>query len=294
MASIQSQFFNLFLRAARVKKVITKSMITGVGEHEPLPAAFSKKFDVVHNGEEGRGYYVLKRKGKAQKTRNENAVFYLHGGAYISGLMGYHYSFIKDLLDDTVSEACIVDYPVARLEKAKECINFTLDVFQQYTEEKTPGAVTVMGDSAGGGLALSIGQELRDIGVQPKSYQLLSPWLDLSMSHPVPKSQARKDRILDVDALIAAGNHYRGDLEANDPLISPAFADLRGLAPMQMFMGGHEVFLEDGRRFAARAAEAQVELEYHEYAQMQHTWQFLPIPEAKASKQAIKKFLLDG
>ena len=294
MASIQSQFLNFYLRSLRLKAMTSKALINGKSRHEPMPAHFFDKFDVVHKGEKQRGYYLIRNKGDTSEAGGDRPVFYLHGGGYIMGFINVHFTFIAGLLKAGASEVCLVDYPVAPATKAKECLDFTLDVFQRYSEGRAPGSITIMGDSAGGGLALSIGQKLRDIGVQPKAYQLLSPWLDISMSHPVPHSIASKDLILEVDALIAAGNHYRGDLDAHDPLISPAFADLGGLAPMQMFMGGHEVFFEDGRRFAARAADADVEMDHHEYPGMQHCWQFLPIPEARVSKQSIKKFLLDS
>ena len=45
--------------------------------------------------------------------------------------------------------------------------------------------MTIAGDSAGGGLALGLAETLADAGLpQPERIVLLSPWLDLTLSHP--------------------------------------------------------------------------------------------------------------
>src|SRR5258708_27091094 len=51
---------------------------------------------------------------------------------------------------------------------------------------------------------------------------------------------------------------YGGAADPSDPYISPVFGDLRGLPPMLIQVGSHEILLGDAIRLAGRAAEADV------------------------------------
>ena len=80
---------------------------------------------------------------------------------------------------------------------------------------------------------------------------------------------------------------YRGPLAIDDPLISPIHADLTGLAPITYYMAGDELFVDDGRKFAAPAAEQGVKVDYREWEGLMHDFPMMPIPEGKKALKEI-------
>jgi monoterpene epsilon-lactone hydrolase len=79
-----------------------------------------------------------------------------------------------------------------------------------------------------------------------------------------------------VSMLLPAG------VDRADPLVSPLYADLSGLAPAYVQVGGAEMLLDDARRFTERARAAGVEAELDVFADQQHTFQMMAgrAPEA--------------
>jgi acetyl esterase/lipase len=70
--------------------------------------------------------------------------------------------------------------------------------------------------------------------------------------------KAALDPALTPDGLRLRAADYLATTDAADPLASPVFADLTGLAPLLIQAGSHEILLDDATRLAARAAAAHV------------------------------------
>jgi acetyl esterase/lipase len=134
--------------------------------------------------------------------------------------------------------------------------------------------IAVGGDSAGGGLAVVLNNELRDAKEElPGCAWLVSPWTDLTMSG---STLTTKDN---VDPIIHAG--YLGELAdacvppgtgRKDPRVSPLYAELNGLPPMLIQVGSAETLLEDATRFAAVAGAADVSVTLEIWPHMIHAW----------------------
>ena len=58
-----------------------------------------------------------------------------------------------------------------------------------------------------------------------------------------------------------------------DPLANPLYADLKGLPPMYIQVGGDETLLDDSRRLAARVRQAGGEVRLDVFPEMQHVFQ---------------------
>ena len=121
-----------------------------------------------------------------------------------------------------------------------------------------PKHTALAGDSAGGGLALSLLLRLRDAGkALPAAAGLMSAWTDLTASGASYSTRADADPIHQRPMIVAMARNYLGkDGNAADPLVSPLFADLRGLPPLLAQVGDRETVLDDSRDFVARAKEA--------------------------------------
>jgi acetyl esterase/lipase len=167
-----------------------------------------------------------------------------------------------------------------------------LPLYAETIEKFGAGNVVVMGDSAGGGMALALAQVLRAEGLpQPERLILLSPWLDVSMSNPALPELDKRDPILDIQGLKTAGEMYAGDLSVRDPRVSPMFGDCSHLAPMSLFIGTRDIFLADCRDFRTKLTAEGIRLDYHEAPEMLHDWMIMPTPEAEEVLSEIQSIL---
>jgi epsilon-lactone hydrolase len=148
--------------------------------------------------------------------------------------------------------------------------------------------ITLMGDSAGGGMALAVAQQLRDRGKQPTRILLIAPWLDVTMTDPRIADVAPHDRLLTVDGLVQCGRLYAGDLDPSDPLVSPINGSVAGLAPIEVFVGTHDMLYIDSLRLAEKAAAEGTQLRLTTKDGMQHVYPELPfLPEASEAQGLI-------
>jgi acetyl esterase/lipase len=152
--------------------------------------------------------------------------------------------------------------------------------------------VILMGDSAGGGMALALAQHLRDSARPlPVRLILISPGADMTFSDPRQQALARVDRMLDIPALVVAGRWYAGALPLDDPKVSPLFGSLAGLPPIAVFTGTHDLLNSDARRLHAKAVQEGATLSLHEYEGMFHVWPLTPIPEARHAINEMKRLI---
>ncbi len=136
-----------------------------------------------------------------------------------------------------------------------------------------PEAIALAGDSAGGGLVVSTLLAARDAGLPaPAGAVVLSPWVDLASTGASLAGKADADLSLDAAELRELAGRYLGAADARDPLASPLYADLAGLAPLLIQVGSAEILLDDAAALAARAGAADVRVTLEVWPGMPHVW----------------------
>lgn len=235
-----------------------------------------------------RPTYTLRLRG-ASSSRH---VLYFHGGAYVHQIQADHWSFLARLVTRTGCSVTAPLYPLAPNHHYDETIAMVQAAYKEKLGGLRPEDQIVMGDSAGGALALVLAASLRDEGrPQPKEIVLLSPWLDITMSDPAQEAYDKHDPYLAIPGLLEAGRLYAGSLEPTNPLVSPLRGDVHGLGTLTLFAGTRDVLLSDARRFRVKADSAGVPLEYWEYPGMFHAWMIANIPEAKRATARITELI---
>ncbi|MDO9496544.1 MAG: alpha/beta hydrolase [Nocardioides sp.] len=216
-------------------------------------------------------------------------VLYLHGGAYTLGPA--HWDAVRPLLERgwTVS---MVDYPLAPEHTVADTVTMTLAAWQ-LTTATTAVPVDIMGDSAGGGLALVLLQHIRDLGLTRAGRTVLfSPWVDLVMDDAVTIAADRHDPFLSLRGLRGAALMYAGGRDLADPVLSPINGDLADLGSIQAWVGTREMFLAQCCRLADLTLPASgTDLELHIADGMIHDWPMLPVPEARRTLDEAVRFL---
>ena len=257
--------------AAGLRKTLAKK---GVQAYAPKPM---KGVDVTVTTVEGMPVYRLTPEGAAP----EHAVFYCHGGSYCFEISPLHWRWLRQLALEARTAVHVPIYPLAPRSTAATTVPATADVLRKVAAEHGADQVTVMGDSAGGGLALAAAQHARELPL--RRIVLLSPWLDAATDDPRQLEIEPRDRMLWVEVLQEAGRMWAGDLDVHDPLPSPLHGDLVGLAPIDVFVGTHDLLWVDAVRLAAHPG-----VTLHEGAKMQHVWPLLPgLPEGARTRQEL-------
>ncbi len=151
-----------------------------------------------------------------------------------------------------------------------------------------PREIALVGESTGATLALAAAIRLRDAaGATPGALALMSPVLDLGAT-------ATDEDPISAWALIDRyADDYAGDAGRDDPGVSPARAELRGLPAMAIQAGSQDPVLDQSRRFAEAAAAAGVDVSFSEWDGAVHRWQVYPhIYDAARATNLIGEYLL--
>jgi acetyl esterase/lipase len=221
------------------------------------------------------------------------ALLYLHGGAYTTGSIASHRDLAARLAVATGLRVLSVDYRLAPEDPYPAALRDALAAYRwllaQYIE---PEQIAIAGDSAGGGLALAALLALRDGGDPlPAAAVCLSPWTDLTLSGASMQEKAALDPILDPAGLARFAALYAGSHPLDDPLISPHFADLRGLPPLLIQVGTDEVLFDDARRLAEHGRAAGLDTTLQVWDDLFHVFQAVPfLPETREALGHIDRF----
>lgn len=185
------------------------------------------------------------------------AVLYLHGGAFLVGSPRTHRALTTHLAVAGAATVHALDYRLAPEHPFPAALDDAVTAWDELLAAGAdPERTALVGDSAGGWLALAAALRLRDGGRPlPAVLGLVSPWLDLECSEPAP---GVADAMLDAHRLRRAAAVFEGDAVLPHLLD----ADLTGLPPMVVQVGSEEILLGDAVRLArtARAAGVPVDL----------------------------------
>ncbi len=237
--------------------------------------AASLKSNVDETAVNGCRVYTLSASGAP-----EYRVLYLHGGAYINDASVYHWRFCDRLARELNAEVIFPVYPLAPNHTWRETFELLETLYRDVLPQDDLPLI-VMGDSAGGGLAVAFCEYLNEIGLeQPDRMILFSPWLDVSMSNPEAGDYEAADPMLSVYGLIEMGKCWADDLDLKDYRISPIFADVSCLRNVHLFVGTREIFYPDVTKFYAMLEAANVETSLTIGEGMNHVYPLYPIPEA--------------
>jgi acetyl esterase/lipase len=263
-----------------VREAVLKGRREGAGDP---PASLFRQFAVdVRQAGDRRIFTVQPRDGAPVRAQ----ILYLHGGGYVNPPAFLHWWFIARLVK-TLRLACTVPlYPLAPEHRCDEGIAFAADAYRRLVDEHGAKTIVVMGDSAGGGLALAI---LQQATAKPAGLILNAPWLDASVCDPSQIEIERGEWLLNRFILRTWGTWWAGPRDLQDSMVSPLFGDLTDLPPTLLFAGSADILVADARRLAAAAPDR---VEYVEESGLMHVYPLIPFfPESRRAWREIERFV---
>lgn len=263
-----------------IKRKLNRKNFTS--KASPIPAKMFSEFVIdtftIHN----RMVYSITPKEKFSGTY----VLFLHGGGYINNIFRQHWNFISEIIRRTHCTFIVPDYPLAPVSEYHDAFLMLDAVYKILLSETDAEKIILLGDSAGGGLALSFAQNNRNEGrPQPSQLILVAPWLDITMSNPEIINVQDKDVSLTADNLIAAGKTWAGDSDPGNYMTSPVNGTFDGLPGISILIGTHDILYPDCIKLKGMMDDKGISLNFFEYPEMFHDWVMLV--SLKESKIAI-------
>ncbi len=222
------------------------------------------------------------------------ALLHLHGGGFFMGSAASYRNRAMRLSFRLDVEVFVPEYRLAPEHPYPAALDDAVAAFRHVRALRPGVPLLLAGDSAGGGLALSLLLRLRDLGAPPPAGAiLLSPWTDLTASGRSVDQNEGRDLWFTRRHLETWATHYVAGADARAPAVSPVVADLDGLPPLLLLAGEHELLLDDARRVRDAADRAGVEARLLVGPGMQHDWPLtLPwLAESKDAWRAMRRFV---
>ncbi|MGE0606740.1 MAG: alpha/beta hydrolase [Pirellulales bacterium] len=224
-------------------------------------------------------------------------LLYIHGGGFVSGSGGRYLPLAAHL---SAAAHCAVLLPDYRLAPEHpfpagldDCVAAHEWMAAHGPDGPAPARVTfIAGDSAGGSLTLTTLLALRNRKLKlPAGGIPLSPTTDFTLASESLKTVA--DPIISSRTMPVFREHYLGQTDPTNPLVSPVFGDFRGLPPLLIQVGEHEMLLDDSIRVAKKAKADGLQVHLEIWPGMFHVFQSHEplLPEARQAIEHVAEFM---
>ncbi|WP_194163727.1 alpha/beta hydrolase [Mycolicibacterium sp. P1-5] len=215
----------------------------------------------------------------------------IHGGSFIGQISIFHWWTYTDMARNTGATIVVPLYTLAPLGNAATDIPVMADFISAQITAHGSDNVSVIGDSAGGNIALAALQEIvKRNGTQPHRLVLMAPALDLSDTFPNP-----------VDDPLLGNPHdahdnnllqWVGDLDPTDPIVSPIFGSLGGLPPTTVYSSSRDLLTQQALRLRDKATATGADFTFVLREGQFHDWTiFAPLPDAFRERPGIYQAL---
>ena len=239
-----------------------------------------------HNFENFEGAWVIPK-----EERRSGAVLYLHGGGYTCGDLEYAKGFASTLAAECGVRVFCVAYRLApetrfpgAVDDAEESYRYLL------SKGYTPEQICLCGESAGGGLIYALCLRLKERGLPlPCGIIAISPWVDLTASGESYITNKDADPSLTEELLRFYAKCYADDVRA--PEVSPLFAELDGLPPSLIFVGGDEILLDDSKRMHEKLLQSGCKSQLVIAPERWHAYVLYMLSENMSDFDTINQFL---
>ena len=214
-----------------------------------------------------------------------------HGGGYICGSMYSHRKLYGHVAKAIGCRALILHYRRAPEHPHPAAVDDTATAYAWLLDQGIePGHICTTGDSAGGALSTSVLLAIRDRNLpMPAAAMPLSPWYDPENTGESIAANAANDTLVTQDILDNMAETFLGGASPQDPQANLLKADLTGLPPILVQVGGYEAMLDNSTRFEPIARSAGVDVTVEVVPEMQHVFQFMAgrAPEADDAIQRM-------
>ena len=211
-----------------------------------VPEEIAAEISIVQDRPAGMQFFLLGGSDDGAPSPDAPVIFYFPGGSYIDQPREVHWRFLDALAQNTGALVVVPIYPKLPDSDAGTACAALTAAYEEFISGMVHGDLIFMGDSAGGGLALSFAMQLRDAGLEgPEKLILICPWLDVTLTNPDIPAYEKRDPCLDSEQLRHLGALWAGDLSPAAPIVSPLNGSFDGLGAITLITGTGELLYPD-------------------------------------------------
>jgi len=218
---------------------------------------------------------------KPARPRKGAVILHVHGGWFNLGSAHAYRNFVGHIALSAGTAAFIPDYRLAPEHPFPAAVTDVKACYRGLVD-KGIDKIAVVGDSAGGNLALG----LVSTDIAPVGAVAISPVTDLALTGESYATRAEADPYFTKSQVAWLVASYLGPTDPRNPLASPLYGDLRGLPPIRVHVGDDEVLLDDSRRYVERAVAAGVDVRLDIWMGMPHGF-VTAVREFDAARQSL-------
>jgi epsilon-lactone hydrolase len=253
-------------------------------EPAPMPPSLRRRCRIETSSVDGSTVFVITPRRRTSAVH----VVYIHGGAYVDPILSLHWMLIDRLVEATGATFVVPLYPLAPEHDHRPAFAMVEKLYRDLYSKVSPRKIILMGDSAGGGLAVAQAMRYRDIGLPaPGRLVLFAPWLDITLSNPEVRRLEPHDPLLGTDGAIYCGERWAGDEDTRHPYLSPMFGDWSRLPPIDIHVGTNDMCVADVRRLYDQAPRYDMTLRLFEYRKAFHV--FMAATWTAESRDAVAR-----
>jgi acetyl esterase/lipase len=203
----------------------------------------------------------------------DRAIIFLHGGGYRAGSLKSHRHLASEIARAVGCRSLAVDYRLAPEHSYPVAIEDAMAVYRTMLKRYAARNIVLVGDSAGGGLAVALMMAARDAGLdQPACAWLISPFTDLEATGRSYVDKKDIDPSVTVNTVQVSASTYLNGQDLRTPNASVIHGDIRGVAPLLIFVGSHEVLMDDSVEICRTAGRCDVYARLEIWPNMVHSW----------------------
>lgn len=218
----------------------------------------------------GRKIFILKDKNV---IASKKYILYFHGGSYVAEATQNHFNFLEKIAKDTKYTIIMPDYPLTPKYTYDDVFDMAVPLYKEIISKVNNNDLILMGDSAGGGLALALYEKMTTEFIDiPSKTVLISPWLDVKMQNEKINEVSKNDDILSKEKLILAGIAYAGKDGMDKYLVNPIEGDLSKLNNISIFTGTYDILNPDAMLLKEKADKVGGNIELKVYNKAKHIW----------------------
>ncbi|AWA29684.1 hypothetical protein HYN48_06090 [Flavobacterium magnum] len=211
-------------------------------------------------------------------------IMYLHGGLYTYGSINAYRAMLTHVAATLNAPVLYIEYSLSPEHPYPTANNEVFGVYKELVKKYPGYKVSVMGDSAGGGMAIYLVNDAQKAHLPlPSSLALLSPWIDLKCNNKSYTTKQAVDPILKKDFLYSHAQMYAGGKKEADP----SEIKFKKFPPVFLLVGTDEVLNDDAKNFYSYIKPVQNQSEIKEFEGQKHVWLFSHI-DSEASVEAIR------
>lgn len=222
-------------------------------------------------------------------------ILFIHGGGFSLFSTLFYREMAGRIALASGARALSFNYRLAPRYPFPAAIDDTVKVYRWLLSKGIqPSRIAVVGDSAGGGLTLSLLHHLRDNKIPlPACAVCISAWADLTLSGTSFEEKKKKDHLMRGNALRDCAANYLQGKDATEPSASPVFGDFSNLPPILFQVGGDEVLLNDSQTAVKKSTDAGTRVELSIWPGMVHDFQLWAkvLPDGRRAIRDIGHFV---